>query len=96
MYYKSGDRATQGALIIASQAPLDTWYDLITAPQLTDAILDRVVHNAYKIHLQGESMRKRQAALTPETCKGYDKTLPMRPGVVGIAEIRNFGQHWVY
>jgi DNA replication protein DnaC len=61
------DRATQGALIIASQAPLDTWYDLITAPQLADAILDRVVHNAYKIHLHGESMRKRQAALTAET-----------------------------
>ena len=60
------ERTTQGALIIASQAPLDTWYDLITAPQLADAILDRVVHNAYKIQLHGESMRKRQAALTAD------------------------------
>jgi DNA replication protein DnaC len=60
------DRTTRGALLITSQAPLDTWYDLITAPQLADAILDRVVHNAYKIEVRGESMRKRQAALTPD------------------------------
>lgn len=61
------DRTTRGALLITSQAPLDSWYDLITAPQLADAILDRVVHQAYKIELQGESLRKRQAALTPTT-----------------------------
>lgn len=55
------DRTTHGAVVIASQAPLETWYDLLAAPQLADAILDRVVHNAYKVALQGESMRKRLA-----------------------------------
>jgi DNA replication protein DnaC len=55
------DRTTRGALVITSQAPPDAWYDLITAPQLADAILDRVVHNAYKVALAGESMRKRLA-----------------------------------
>ena len=41
-----------------------------------DAILDRLVHNAYKITLQGESMRKRQAMLT----KGADQTNNRAPG----------------
>ena len=58
------DRTTRGALVITSQAPPDAWYDLITAPQLADAILDRVVHNAYKVALAGESMRKRLAGKT--------------------------------
>jgi DNA replication protein DnaC len=55
------DRTTRGALIITSQAPLATWYDLITAPQLADAILDRMVHTAYKIEVRGESQRKRRS-----------------------------------
>ena len=63
------DRTTRGALIITSQAPLDTWYDLITAPQLADAILDRMVHTAYKIAVHGESLRKQRtgAPATGET-----------------------------
>ena len=61
------DRTTRGALIINSQAPIDTWYDLISAPQLADAILDRVVHQSYKIELQGESMRKRRGGALPTT-----------------------------
>lgn len=58
------DRTTNGALVITSQAPPDAWYDLIAAPQLADAILDRVVHNAYRISISGESMRKRLANRT--------------------------------
>ena len=41
-------------------------YETDTHPTLADAILDRLVHNAYKILLKGESMRKRKAALTTE------------------------------
>lgn len=59
------DRTTRGSLIITSQAPLAPWYDLITAPQLADAILDRVVHAAYTLELHGESMRKRRGGTPP-------------------------------
>jgi DNA replication protein DnaC len=41
---------------------------VIDDPILADAILDRLVHNAYRINLTGESMRKRQAHLTVNTC----------------------------
>ncbi len=53
-----------GSVIVASQIPVAQWYDVIAAPTLADAILDRLVHNAYKIELRGESMRKRLSPLT--------------------------------
>ncbi|AGA31735.1 ISPsy4, transposition helper protein [Thioalkalivibrio nitratireducens DSM 14787] len=40
------------------------WHDAIGDPTLADAILDRLVQNAYRITLKGESMRKRRAATT--------------------------------
>ncbi|PUB79695.1 MAG: AAA family ATPase, partial [gamma proteobacterium symbiont of Ctena orbiculata] len=43
------------------------WHQIIGDPTLADAILDRLVHNAYKINLKGESMRKNKAKLTPST-----------------------------
>jgi DNA replication protein DnaC len=56
------DRYETGSLLITSQVPVDRWYDLIGIPTLADAVLDRVVHNAYRIELFGESLRKRKAA----------------------------------
>src|SRR5271155_5286785 len=53
------DRYDKGSLIITSQVPVDRWHDLIGIPTLADAILDRVIHNAYRIDLAGESLRKR-------------------------------------
>ena len=50
---------------MTSQLPVDHWHEIIADPTLADAILDRLVHNAYRIHLKGESMRKRHAKLTP-------------------------------
>jgi DNA replication protein DnaC len=55
------DRYDKGSLVITSQLPVDRWHDLIGVPTLADAILDRVVHNAYRIELSGESLRKRRS-----------------------------------
>ena len=44
--------------------PVDKWHVLIGDPTLGDAILDRLVHNAYRIELKGESMRRRATKLT--------------------------------
>jgi len=56
------DRYDTGSLLITSQLPIARWYEIIGDPTLADAILDRVVHNAYRIELQGDSLRKRRAA----------------------------------
>ena len=57
------DRTHRGSMVIASQAPVECWHDIIAAPTIADAILDRLVHNSYRIELTGESMRKRLAPL---------------------------------
>jgi len=54
------DRYDAGSLVITSQIPIDRWHDMIGIPTIADAILDRVVHNAYRIELKGESLRKRR------------------------------------
>ena len=55
------DRFNAKATLIASQLPIDHWHDYIGDSTLADAILDRLVHNAYRLQLSGESMRKQQA-----------------------------------
>ena len=57
------DRYDAGSLLITSQIPVDRWHDMIGIPTLADAILDRVIHNAYRIDLTGESLRKQRSAL---------------------------------
>jgi DNA replication protein DnaC len=61
------DRHDNRSTIVTSQLPLDKWHHMIGDPTLADAILDRLVHNAYKINLKGESMRKRKSKLTTTT-----------------------------
>lgn len=46
-----------------AQLPIKEWHGVIGDATLADAILDRIVHNAYTINLRGESMRKQQAKL---------------------------------
>ncbi len=53
------DRVGTRATLITSQLPIENWHDYIGDPTLADAILDRLVHSAHKIHLEGETMRKR-------------------------------------
>lgn len=55
------DRFNTQSTLIASQLPINHWHDYIADSTLADAILDRLVHNAYRLELSGESMRKRQA-----------------------------------
>jgi len=55
------DRWQQGSTILISQMPLDNWHSCLKDPTLADAILDRLVHNAHRINLKGESQRKLQA-----------------------------------
>lgn len=54
------DRHNVQSTIITSQLPVDNWHETIKNPTLADAILDRIIHNAYKITLEGESMRKKR------------------------------------
>ena len=56
------DRHGRGSMLITSQLPVASWHDVIGEPTLGDAILDRIVHNAYRLELDGPSMRKLKAS----------------------------------
>ncbi len=58
------DRHGRKSTVVTSQLPVAHWHDAIGDPTLADAILDRLVHNAYTFTLKGESLRKTQARLT--------------------------------
>jgi DNA replication protein DnaC len=58
------DRHAMASTLVTSQFPVSKWYDLIGDPTLADAILDRLIHSAYKIELKGGSMRKNKSVLT--------------------------------
>ena len=55
------DRHGSGSTLITSQLPVDTWHDVIGEPTFADAILDRLVHNSYRLQLDGPSLRKLKA-----------------------------------
>lgn len=57
------DRHGSSATLVVSQIPTEHWHEFIGNPTLADAILDRLVHNAYKLNLKGGSMRKKLAKL---------------------------------
>ena len=58
------DRHGLRSTLITSQVATDHWHELITNATIADAVCDRLVHNAYRITLKGESMRKTKARLT--------------------------------
>lgn len=60
------DRHGVASTIITSQLPVEHWHEMIGDPTIADALLDRLVHNAHKITLKGESMRRKKAPLTEE------------------------------
>ena len=59
------DRHEQRSTLVTSQLPVEHWHKMIGEPTHADAILDRLVHNAYRIALKGESMRKLNATKNP-------------------------------
>jgi DNA replication protein DnaC len=61
------DRHGNRSAIVPSQLPVEHWHEVIADHTLADAILDRIVHSAYRINLIGESMRKHHIKLTPTT-----------------------------
>ena len=66
------DRSTSRSTLVTGQLPLAQWHEL-----LADAILDRLVHNPFKLELNGGSMRKHHAVLTqPDHCTASS---PPRP-----------------
>ena len=58
------DRTTTASTIVATQLPVDKWHENIQDQTVADALLDRLVHNAHRINLNGESMRKTLSSLT--------------------------------
>jgi len=58
------DRYRRAATLVATQVPIDAWHQRLADPTLADALLDRVVHNAFRLTLQGESRRKTHSPLT--------------------------------
>jgi len=56
------DRLGKGSVIITSQFPVSQWHELVGDATVADALMDRLVHQAYRIELKGESMRKARAA----------------------------------
>jgi len=60
------DRHGLASTIVATQLPITSWHENIRDPTIADAILDRLIHNAHKINLKGESMRKLRSSLTQD------------------------------
>lgn len=52
------DRHQRASTMITSQVPVEQWHEIIGNPTLADAILDRLIHNAHRLQIKGESMRK--------------------------------------
>lgn len=69
------DRYDRRSTVVASQLPVKSWYEAIGDPTLADSILDRLVHGAYRIAMEGESMRKKRAQRPQSASKteGSDK-----------------------
>jgi DNA replication protein DnaC len=55
------ERYSRRSTIVTSQVPVDRWHELIGDPTYADAILDRLIHNAHRIDLAGDSLRRRRA-----------------------------------
>ena len=67
------DRYASRSTIVTSQLPVDRWHDHIGDPTLADAILDRLIHNAHRIPLDGPSMRRKKGTAQPSIPSNEDQ-----------------------
>jgi DNA replication protein DnaC len=66
------DRYDRRSTLITSQLPVEQWHTYLEDPTVADAILDRLIHNSYRLALKGESMRKQKTtALPSKTAKSH-------------------------
>lgn len=61
------DRFARSSTMVITQVPLEMWFERIPDPTLADAILDRLVNNAYRLELSGESQRKLRSSISMPT-----------------------------
>jgi DNA replication protein DnaC len=82
------ERYGRGSTLITSQLPVNSWHEVIGEPTFADAILDRLVHNAYRLALDGPSMRNPETAARAEP----SEELPMKkdePGRSAVPEAKS-------
>jgi len=60
------DRHGKRSTLFTSQVPVNQWYEVIGEQTIADAILDRIIHDAHRVELKGESMRKKRGTLATE------------------------------
>lgn len=60
------DRHGKASTIITSQVPINGWHEVIGEQTIADAILDRLVHDAHRVEMKGESLRKKRLPQTEE------------------------------
>jgi DNA replication protein DnaC len=76
------DRAQTRSTMVTSQLPVEHWHEALGEPTVADAILDRLLHNAHRIELTGESLRR------PETPTGAQESRRVRPAAASQAPKR--------
>ena len=73
------DRYHRKSTLVAAQIPLDNWHQQFQDPTTADAALDRLVHNAHRINLKGESLRKTKTAVKLQPGVVHASETPARP-----------------
>lgn len=66
------ERYQRRSTIITAQLPVSGWHDMIGEPTIADAILDRIIHNAHRIDLKGDSMRRKDQTVNLTTNKNTE------------------------
>jgi len=64
------DRYGRRSTVLTSQLPVESWHAQIGDPTIADSILDRLVHNAYRIEMDGESIRKNKKEAAAKSIGG--------------------------